>query len=268
MTVHMFSALLAMQFEAAGTPPRPAFSIAASGQDKAPAAADSSQFSPTVQMPAASGSAPATAPHQPTQPLQQFSLVSHPVDLEQHGDSDGKESYLFSNPTFESYLDPVSDDELQPVEGCTTPRSAIKQQVSQIGMRADHSRWTGELQTCQATPERAQTLQMQEACAPCDTLAAAPPGGWHDKGGLKGCCADLWIPMACEGAALHPEPSVWRQLSFACCSAKAWSLKAAHAGHMAASGNHPLFRIPRASRSGASGIPYISVDPATMLTQS
>ena len=42
-----------------------------------------------------------------------------------------QQSFLFSNPTFESYLDsPSDDDELAPVEGCTTPRSAIKQQAS------------------------------------------------------------------------------------------------------------------------------------------
>ena len=41
-----------------------------------------------------------------------------------------QQSFLFSNPTFESYLDSHSDDELAPVEGCTTPRSAIKQQAS------------------------------------------------------------------------------------------------------------------------------------------
>ena len=41
-----------------------------------------------------------------------------------------QQSFLFSNPTFESYLDSPSDDELAPVEGCTTPRSAIKQQAS------------------------------------------------------------------------------------------------------------------------------------------
>ena len=58
--------------------------------------------------------------------------MSHPLDLEQHGDTEGKDSFLFSNPTFESYLDLVSDEELQPVDGCTTPRSAIKLQASHI----------------------------------------------------------------------------------------------------------------------------------------
>ena len=57
--------------------------------------------------------------------------MSHPLELEQQGGSEEKDAYLFSNPTFESYLDPVSDDELQLMEGCTTPRSAIKQQASQ-----------------------------------------------------------------------------------------------------------------------------------------
>ena len=65
-----------------------------------------------------------------SQPLHQPPLVSHPVELEQHDEREGRDAYTFSNPTFESYLDPGSDDELQLVEGCTTPRSAIKQQAS------------------------------------------------------------------------------------------------------------------------------------------
>ena len=180
------------------------------------------------------------AAQQPVQQRAQSSPVSHPVDLEQHGDSQGKDSYLFSNPTFESYLDPVSDDELQLVEGCSTPRSAIKQQVSQTGARADSI--PGGLEYCSLsshTRPGADTANAGRVGALQSCLRLRIQEGSTTRVASRVCCADLRIPVACEGAALHPEPAVSRQLSFACCSAKARSVEAAHAGHMAAPGRYP-----------------------------
>ena len=73
------------------------------------------------------------AASQPAQPLQQPPLMSHPLDLEQN---EGKDAYLFSNPTFQSYLDPVSDEDQELMSACTTPRSALKQQASQTAIHS------------------------------------------------------------------------------------------------------------------------------------
>lgn len=118
-------------------------------------------------MPALSGGGSAAGASWPTQAPPQPSLMSHPLDLEQHGETEGKDSYLFSNPTFESYLDPVSDEELQPVDGCTTPRSAIKQQASRITLYVFPLTvdWrTGNMPTA-STHKDTMRLNQRESCA-------------------------------------------------------------------------------------------------------
>ena len=93
------------------------------------------------------------AASQPAQPLQQPPLMSHPLDLEQHGENEGKDAYLFSNPTFESYLDPVSDEERELMSACTTPRSALKQQASQTAIHSAPPLAQNQLpHSCRATP--------------------------------------------------------------------------------------------------------------------
>ena len=102
------------------------------------------------------------AESQPTQAMQQPPLMSHPLDLDQQGDSKGKDAYLFSNPTFESYLDPVSDEELQLMESCITPRSAIKQQASQTAIHVAPSLGTVDSTyvSCHGTKGKQQTSQL------------------------------------------------------------------------------------------------------------
>ena len=116
----------AVQFEAAGAPQQLSGTSAASRCDYDGQAAESSS---------------SVAADKGTDSHEQASQSTSTADMSQAQQaaagngadpSAEQQSFLFSNPTFESYLDSPSDDELAPVEGCTTPRSAIKQQASRF----------------------------------------------------------------------------------------------------------------------------------------
>lgn len=127
--------MCAMQFEAASAmqqAPQPAFSFPAPQSVPSSGVAGSAASSAAVLACASYEESSQKHGLQSTERSQQSSLGSHSVDLGQHKSKERKESLVFSNPTFASYLDSSSDDELQPVSGCTTPRSAIKQQASQM----------------------------------------------------------------------------------------------------------------------------------------
>ena len=104
--------------------------------------ADSSQSAITVRAPAHYGDTSQSGAVDSRQQVQQPGILCHRLGPEheeavsgqagQQEGASGQGSFLISNPTFESYLDSGSDDELQPVDGCNTPRTAIKQQASHI----------------------------------------------------------------------------------------------------------------------------------------
>ena len=124
-----------MQFEAASAmqqAPQPAFSFPAPQSVPSSGVAGSAASSAAVLACASYEESSQKHGLQSTERSQQSSLGSHSVDMGQHKSKERKESLVFSNPTFESYLDSNSDDELQPVSGCTTPRSAIKQQAGHV----------------------------------------------------------------------------------------------------------------------------------------
>lgn len=126
--------MLHVQFEAARIPQpvaKPSCSFGAPQVTLSSDAAHSSQSAATVDSRLGShgeGSQPGAA--HVTEQAQQSSAVGMVQESRQQEGAAEGQSFLFSNPTFESYLDSNSDDELAPVSGCTTPRSAIKQQAS------------------------------------------------------------------------------------------------------------------------------------------
>ena len=114
----------AAQFEAAGAPQQLSGTSVASRFEHSGQAAESSSSVAAVKGSELHEQASQSAGAADISQAQQAAAGSHgELSAEQ-------QSFLFSNPTFESYLDSPSDDEPAPVEGCTTPRSAIKQQAS------------------------------------------------------------------------------------------------------------------------------------------
>ena len=122
--------------------PQQPFGCGTPGPKHSNGPAESSQSDVTVSAPAHYGDASQSGAEDSRQQVQQPGILCHRLGPEheeavsgQTGQQEGafgQGSFLISNPTFESYLDSGSDDELQPVEGCTTPRTAIKQQASQL----------------------------------------------------------------------------------------------------------------------------------------
>ena len=114
----------AVQFEAAGAPQQVSGTSVASRPEHLGQAAESSSSVAAVK---------GSKPHeQASQSISAADISQAQQAAAGNGaeSSAEQQSFLFSNPTFESYLDSPSDDELAPVEGCTTPRSAIRQQAS------------------------------------------------------------------------------------------------------------------------------------------
>ena len=113
-----------MQFEAAGAPLQLPGSSAASRFEQSGQATDGSSSAAAVKGSELHAQTLKTTRAEDIAQAQQSAAGKQAKVLSE------QQSVLFSNPTFESYLDSYSDDGLAPVEGCTTPRSAIKQQAS------------------------------------------------------------------------------------------------------------------------------------------